>query len=452
MNIETHIVYPTSKHNRPAPPLKIKTHGLDILGSPIQIKNHRFFHKSTKSFSDVIDVLKCSLAEALELYLPIAGCIQTTEEGDIYVVVDPDQFKGTPFIVEIKDIPYTVETEDLGPRDEVLLPDDASLLAVKVTQFSCGTIVVASSINHRVTDLSGYTDFLELWALIARGETVDYTRLPDDWTRQPAKYFPTIDKEPTPPPPFEVLSSPQLGPPAYLLVPSVVTRWSIKKDAMAQLKHDFSPKDDAEWISSGDALASLICGAITRARQAGNIVRLEGRSSEASQNEKIAMAADGRERATNGTMKYLGNFNCLWSLDASREDLLSPTSESGGRIALAIRKGLQCELSPEAIANKIAFFESPQNMQPPGRVAWSADLILTNWSRFDLQGASLDFGWGKPFLATSGVGGSFPPGYSVMTQNKETGDFSILVTVEHAGDEAIRADVLMNKYASLVLV
>jgi hypothetical protein len=306
-----------------------------------------------------------------------------------------------------------------------------------------------------VTDLSGYTDFLELWAQIARGEAVDYAKLPDNWTRQPAKYFPTINKEPTPPPPFEVLATPQLGPSAYLLVPSTVSRWNITKSAMAQLKNDFSPKDNAEeWISSGDALASLICGAITRARQAGNVERLEGRSSDESQQETIAMAADGRERATNGTMKgkYLGNFNCLWSLDASRDDLLSPTSESGGRVALAVRKGLQRELSPEAIANKIAFFESPQNMQPPGRVAWSADLILTNWSRFDLQGPSLDFGWGKPFLATSGVGGSFPPGYSVMTQNKEMGDFSVLMTVEHAGDEAIRADPLLNKYATLVPV
>jgi hypothetical protein len=134
MGIENHVIYPTNKHQRPAPPLKIQSHGLDMLGSPIQIKNHRFFHKPTKPFSDVIDVLKSSLAEALELYLPIAGCIQTTQDGEIYVVVDPDQFKGTPFIVETKDIPYTVETEDLGPRSDILLPDDASLLAVKVTQ------------------------------------------------------------------------------------------------------------------------------------------------------------------------------------------------------------------------------------------------------------------------------------------------------------------------------
>jgi Transferase family len=260
------------------------------------------------------------------------------------------------------------------------------------------------------------------------------------------------------PPPFSVSPTPVTAPAAYLLVPSVVSRWKFTKRSMEQMKNDFSPSATSNepkpslWISSGDALAAIVSGVITRARDIGNVPRLNGRASEESQIENVAMAADGRERSARGKMsggQYFGNFNNLWSAGISRSDLLSPTPEATSRVALAIRSGLNIHLSPDAIANRIAFFEDPKNSQPLGHIDWAADIILTNWCRFDLQGLTFDFGWGKPFSSTSGGGTIFPPGYCLMTQDKESGDITAMITVEHAGADALKADSLLNKYATL---
>ncbi|KAF9913891.1 hypothetical protein BX616_009379 [Lobosporangium transversale] len=457
MTVKTYTIYPTTKYNRPPPPSTIALHGLDF-SPPIQIQNRRFFHPPTSSFSDVIEKLKSSLAEALELYPPVTGTVRTNEEkNEIYIALDPANIQGTPFLVETKDVPFAGDTDDIAPRNDQVLPPFANIFAVKVTQFSCGTIAVASSINHQVTDLRGFLDFLELWAQIARGETIDFKEIPNDWSHNPGQYFSGLVKESTaatlpPPPPFEIISAQEPVLPAFFSQPSFASRWKFTRSSLEQLKSDFSPTSGDLWISTGDALASLICGVITRAREKTNVERLEGRSSSESQLELVAMAANGRERAPQRNMskQYFGNFNTLWGTTISRPDLLSPTFEAASRVAVAIRTALNVQLSPEAIANKIAFFEDPKNSKLPNRIVWKGDIILTNWCQFDLKGPKLDFGWGKPFESTAGSGGLYPPGYSIMIQEKDTGDIFVILAVEIAGAEELKADPLLNKYAAML--
>lgn len=263
----------------------------------------------------------------------------------------------------------------------------------------------------------------------------------------------TRPSAPQAPLPFHLLDTPALGPPAYLLVPSVVTFWKFTSHDLRQLKKDLLPLDPTAWISSGDALASLVCGVITRARQQAAVPRLEGRSHEQEPHEQVAMAADGRDRAPKRDMAgghYFGNFNPLWNATISRSDLLEATPASASRVALAIRTALNKELSPESIGYKISFFEDPNNNQPPGRIAWSADMILTNWCKNDLKGPKLDFGWGKPFHATSGRGGTLPPGYCLMTHDYDTGDTTVLMTVEEKGLDELKSDSLLNRYATQI--
>ncbi|KAG0288049.1 hypothetical protein BGZ96_008105 [Linnemannia gamsii] len=458
MTLETSTIFPTAKHNRPAPPTKVHLHGLDCLSAPIQIHNHRFFRRPSASIVDVVAQLKASLAEALELYPPVAGTVQNNDKGDIYIAMDKEGVVGTPFLVDLKDTPFVKDSEDLSPRTESVLPPMASTLAVKITQFSCGTICVASSLNHQVADLRGFLDFLELWAQLSRGEPVDFTRIPDDWERTPGRFFSELIRQfegvsLSAPPPFVLFDTPQLGPSAYLLAPSAVTNWKFTKSSLEQLKQDLSPPSGSgRWISSGDALSSLVSGAVTRAREDRKIARLEGRSSEESAVESIAMAADGRDRAPRGDMaggRYLGNFNNLWGLIVSRADLLSPTAESAGRVALAIRTNLEIQLSSDSVAKRVAFFDKPEIKNPPGLVGWASDVVLTNWCRFDLKGPKLRFGWGeKPFMATSGGVTVYPPAYSLMTQDKETEDVYVLLTVEREGEDALVGDVLLNQYAT----
>ncbi|OAD00861.1 hypothetical protein MUCCIDRAFT_146396 [Mucor lusitanicus CBS 277.49] len=137
MSIETYTVYPSNKHNRPSPPSRVILHGLDRIGTSIQIRNHRFFHApkdATLTLDHLVKQLTSSLAEALELYPPVAGAIESDEKGSIYSLMGPEHNAGTPFLVEKKSTAYQGDTEDMGPRQDVILPETASILAVKVTQ------------------------------------------------------------------------------------------------------------------------------------------------------------------------------------------------------------------------------------------------------------------------------------------------------------------------------
>ncbi|ORZ07774.1 hypothetical protein BCR41DRAFT_291437, partial [Lobosporangium transversale] len=132
---KTYSIYPSDKYNRPPPPSTIVLHGLDLLNPPAIIQNHRFFPPSTASFSDVIEKLTSSLAEALELYPPVTGTVHTDEEKDeIYIALDSANIQGTPFLVETKDTPFAGDTNDIAPRNDQILPPFASILAVKATQ------------------------------------------------------------------------------------------------------------------------------------------------------------------------------------------------------------------------------------------------------------------------------------------------------------------------------
>ncbi|KAG2194868.1 hypothetical protein INT47_002662 [Mucor saturninus] len=446
---ETCIIYPTSRHTCPSPPLAIPLHGLDLLGPPMDIHNHRFYHSPGCSFTVITDKLKSSLSEALELYPPVAGTVKTKENGEVYISTEAI---GTPFTTEVIDAPYVCDFERLSPRNTLPIPLLSPSLAVKVTKFSCGVVVVASSINHQITDLCGYLDFLKLWSKLARGEAADFTKIPTSWFHNPGRFFSEADNYTSgnPPPPFEVHSAPLTGPQALLLATSNFTRWKITKSSLQRLKQDLSPSAPEKWISSGDALVAIISGAITRARESKKVKRLEGRSPEESQIEAISMAADGRERAPEGNMaegQYFGNFNVLLSSEVCRSDLLSSTNEAASRVALAIRNTLNAELSPEAVKSKISFFEDPKNIEPPGRISWTVDVIFTNWCKFDLKSKDYDLGWGKPFLATDGAGCIFPPGYCLLTKDYDTSDIFMLITVEEEAADKLIRDLMLNVYA-----
>ena len=136
-SVETYTLYPTNKYNLPSSPSKIKLHDLDLFSAAIHIRNHRFFHRpASLTPTDVVDQLKSSLAEALELYPPVTGTVQPDDQGELCIVMDKEKRLGTPFLVEMKSTPFVGDTEDLSPRQETLLSPSASILAVKVTQVS----------------------------------------------------------------------------------------------------------------------------------------------------------------------------------------------------------------------------------------------------------------------------------------------------------------------------
>lgn len=311
--------------------------------------------------------------------------------------------------------------------------------------------------HHQATDLRGFLNFLELWAQINRGEDIDFTTISTNWTRDPIRFFAGVDADlanPPTPPGFMIVPPADADAPSYITQPAAVTRWTISKASMERLKTDFLPSTSDSWISSGDAISTLLWGVLTRARHSAGIGRTAiGRSSEESQTETLIAAADGRDRAPDGNMmngQYFGNFNPLYATTVARSDLLSLESEAASRVALAIRNALKAQLVPSKLAEKIQFLENAQNRKPPARVGFAADVIMTNWSRNDLQGPKMDFGEGRPFVVTAGAGSSFPPAFILLTQDKVSGDSAVLLTVEADAVALMNGDRLLNQYATLV--
>lgn len=321
-------------------------------------------------------------------------------------------------------------------------------------------MTLASSLHHYVADLCGFLDFLGVWATIARGGTVDLESIPHDWSRTPARFFSSSSSSP-------LLSSPPPIPEGYTVVepsPSTssssddsfslpeteVQTWRITASDLTRLKTDFTrvlaTEESNTWISSGDALTALLWGVNTRARQTANIHRVH--CSQQPDTEMIAMAADGRERSPDKCMTgghYFGNFNVLFMTTVPSADLLSMDTVAGARVALAIRKSIDRQLSTDAIAERIRFMEAPEYA---GRIRWGGDLVLTNWCRFDL---CLDFGWGRPFDATGGEG-ALPPAYVRLQQQHDNGDVTVVITIEREGGHAMKSDALLNKYATLLKI
>ncbi|KAJ3048161.1 hypothetical protein HK097_010816, partial [Rhizophlyctis rosea] len=400
----------------PTTPLHIPLHPLDHIGSPIQIKHHAWHRLSSSSsssssssfsFDQTVDRLKESLEKAMALFPPTCGTIRTDDDGVRVVDLTEPHRQGALFVVQEWDVPYYLEggddlvkdsqeeydidEDELAPRQGLLLPEGERMLAVKITKFSNNTIAICTSIHHQITDLSSFQTFLHVWASLARNKTPSPSLVPTDFTHTAERYFPphTLTTS-TPPTPegFTILSEPPKGPPAFLLQPADVSVWVFGKEALERLKEELKPKNGEGFISTGDALAALLCTAIHQAREAAGIPRIDGRSSDESGVEVVAMAADARDRSSLSKEVYFGNFNPLVITPIPRASLLSHTSS----VASHIRSALMTQLSPTYLSTKLAYLSHPPHLTPFFRPAWKADIILTNWCKFDLRSAGLDVG------------------------------------------------------------
>ncbi|KAI9499138.1 hypothetical protein BDB00DRAFT_866627 [Zychaea mexicana] len=225
---------------------------------------------------------------------------------------------------------------------------------------------------------------------VASSLAVESLKVPHDWCRIPHRVFPSLPQgEPTTTPPaFAPLSSSAASGLDRFLAPYKATRWRNFKNALATLKADLSPPViSCQWISSGNAVTSLVFGAKIKTETLVLPYRTRYRLPEAKED------LEGQHDGGN----YFGNlYNLCRSTVA---DLLSSAVEEGAaRDAFAIRADLNAQLTPEAITNQIAFFKDNRATRSPDiEIASTADFLVSNLCRLDLQGSELNFGWENSF-------------------------------------------------------
>jgi|UniRef100_A0A2N9IAH1 shikimate O-hydroxycinnamoyltransferase len=146
---------------------------LDQIQPPVYMPLVLFYPKiGDAKFSNLqqCDRTKKSLSEVLTLFYPLAGringnlYIDCNDEGVHYVEAEAkcklSEFLDDPNLAELnKFLPYEL--------------DDASELpiAIQVTFFNCGGLVMGLIMSHKVSDALSCIMFLNTWTAIARGDS-----------------------------------------------------------------------------------------------------------------------------------------------------------------------------------------------------------------------------------------------------------------------------------------
>ncbi|KAJ3889218.1 transferase [Lentinula edodes] len=466
--IDTELIKPSKKRHLPPILEPIRLYPLDLLMPPINVRMPILFKiipaldlESSSAiheeFEMIVAKLKASLSEALELYPPVAGTFHKSPDDASTILISCDG-RGATFTTQVERRSY-MESEHtldgLSASDIFALDDSKTPFGVKLTLFSCGTVVIITSMHHHMADLTSYVDFLETWARLSRGDSNDLV-LPQSWSRD--LNLPAPASVPSMMPGILILP-PSLTPPPMPVIRVDGLRWFISDASLAQLKTDCIAVLNSEdpvrsWISSADAFTALVWGAMTRARHKIPTKSMLFTNNDA-ELESLGVAVDGRERLGLGAgspTRFFGNLNLSLAVYAPRADLLGANLKATSDVALIIRRTIQDESRPETIASRVAFLESKVEATKPytHRIVLEGDCRSTNWSKYDLT--KLDFGLGsnvKSVGTTLGTKSTYPAGMFLIV--KSSGGLVVATTVEKEADVLLKRDPLLTQYAEVLV-
>ncbi|KAJ3811136.1 transferase [Lentinula aff. lateritia] len=469
--IDTELIKPSKKRHFTSILEPIRLYPLDLLMPPINVRMPILFKiipaldldsssAIHEEFEMIVAKLKASLAEALELYPPVAGTIHKSPDDASAIIIYCDG-RGATFTTQVERRSY-MESEHtldgLSASDLFALDDSKTPFGVKLTLFSCGTVVMITSMHHHMADLTSYVDFLETWARLCRGDSNDLV-LPQSWSRD--LNLPAPVSVPAMMPGILILPFSSTPPPIPVLRVDGL-RWFISNASLAQLKTDCIAvlnSDDPvrSWISSADAFTALVWGAMTRARHNIPTKSMLFTNSDV-ELESLGVAVDGRERLGLGSpgaenpTRFFGNLNLSLAVYAPRADLLEATLNATSDVALMIRRTIQDESRPETIASRVAFLEAKVEATKPHthRIVLEGDCRSTNWSKYDLT--KLDFGLGsniKSVETTLGTKSTYPAGMFLIVKSR--GGLVVATTVEKEADVLLKIDPLLTQYAEVLV-
>jgi len=157
---------------------------------------HVFFFPAAAAqvpFSDIVSVLRSSLAAVLPAFHPLAGEVAYSPQlGTVSIVYGEDDAGGVAFVESETDLDFARLVADRDDDDDALLqlvPDiaqeelPAPVFAAQVTEFVQGSrgIALGVAFNHVAMDGIGFFRFMEMWgasAMAAAGASSHATEPP----------------------------------------------------------------------------------------------------------------------------------------------------------------------------------------------------------------------------------------------------------------------------------
>ncbi|GAU12650.1 hypothetical protein TSUD_121420 [Trifolium subterraneum] len=149
--------------------------------------NTIYIYKPKQNQENVIETLKNSLSKILVYYYPIAGRLCYSKEGDGRLELNLNakgvillEAETTKTIHDYGDFAPSDSTKELVPIVNYNQPfQEMPLLLVQLTSFKNNQgFAIGVALSHSLTDGIGAGGFINSWAKIARGETLEPNDLP----------------------------------------------------------------------------------------------------------------------------------------------------------------------------------------------------------------------------------------------------------------------------------
>jgi len=341
-------------------------------------------NKASNEEEKLVETLKSSLAKVLVHYYPLAGRLTTDSDGRLVVDCTDEgavfvEAKANCTIHEIGDDTVAMAKlvyEDPTAKNIIEMPP----LAAQVTRFKNGGFVLGLCMNHLILDGRAAMDFINSWAEIARGLSLEVPPFMDRSmlrARNPLKIEFPHD---------EYASIEDISNTDDLYNESVIYKsFCFDNEKIQKLKMAAMEDEVLDKCTTFEVISAFIWKSRTQALK----LRYD-------QKVKYALVVDGRLRFDPPLPEnYFGNGVVMTSCLTSAGELIEkPLSFAVGVIREAIHK-----VTDQYMRSVIDYVEVKQPY-----LSMASTLLVSTWTRLSLD--NMDFGWGKPFL----VGPAYVPG------------------------------------------
>ncbi|CAM6087755.1 unnamed protein product [Calypogeia fissa] len=357
----------------------------------------------TRSFSDVTKHLKQSLAETLVHFYPLAGRLALKEDGrvDLHCNNEGAVWIEAEIDKTLEDIGGAKPNHRLSGFDAarlgagpIYIPDQITpmpVLVVQVTNFTDGSIAIATSWHHTVADGFSGTHFLRSWAEVAQGKPIAVKPVHTRELLNPRENLnPTLVNGYT--------SQSMNGIPdevkASTAKPAKLGTFGLSKEKIAELKKKANlepPPFTPRPFTSAESISAHLWRQMTKARATANRY---GADKATAQPTKFFMFVDGRKRLRLPA-GYFGNVVCSACAEAKEADILNrPLHYAACLIRIATRN-----ITEEYFRSLIDWVELQGMSSTKSEHVNSLghDVAATFWTFFPLY--DIEFGWGRPIFA-----------------------------------------------------
>ncbi|GAU20539.1 hypothetical protein TSUD_130970 [Trifolium subterraneum] len=366
-----------------------------------------YVYKPKQNTEKAIETLKNSLSKILVHYYPVAGRVCYTEGGRLElnlnaegaVLIEAETEKTMNYY---GDFSPSDSTKELVPIIDYNQPiEELPIFVVQLTRFQNNEgLAIGIAFNHLLCDGFGAIKFINSWAKVARGETLEANELPF-LDRTVLKFSHTPLK-----PRFEHM---ELKPLPLILGREDTSEERKKKTSATMLKLSSEQVDKLKKKANEDGVLA------TKKKESRPYSRYEAigahiwrsaskaRELEENQESVVRFNADIRTRLIPPLpISYFGN---ALTQTATKGYIGEITSKPLGYVAQKIREATEL-VSDEFIRSQIDVIRSFEHLDDARKLFLNAEgeiapyfgnpnFHLTSWMSMPFYEA--DFGWGKPF-------------------------------------------------------